>query len=435
MSLKIRVRNDKKNSRGQCPVVIQYQHDSATVRFPTGVSVPPQFVDEGPKDGRSWIKKGHKGYTTANTKINQVWAEVDALIADLAKELGREPTAGEVRDKKNEPKQETKKTDKLIELYQEYATTFSGATRTAKYAALDKMKAYNPRVKVGKVNLGYVDGFVEFMRKELQLAETTIGKTIKDLKAGIHYFHDRGWIEPETFYAINPKKFKVTEYKPTHDQEKTFLTREEMAVVIQYDKPLPEHLQNALERNIVQLQTGLRVGDTQRIEPSMVLGGEIIMRSQKTDTTMRIPLTTKVQDILKRHSYTLPEQSDQKYNKALKTLYKTLGLDRAVQWPKYKFEKWPDDRKQEVQDWQKEQNHKSMAKDYILVPLFAVASSHMAVRSFITVAEELGMSLNDVCHVTGKTAKIIQKHYWGNNKESRMQGMSKFDQAFNQQVG
>ena len=70
-----------------------------------------------------------------------------------------------------------------------------------------------------------------------------------------------------------------------------------------------------------------------------------------------------------------------------------------------------------------------MDDSIVIVPLYSIASTHMAVRTYITLAEQFGLSLKDVCEITGKTAKTIEKHYWGQNKESRRIGMSKFESA------
>lgn len=430
MSLKLRHRLDKTNSQGEAPVFIQYINNGKNYMFSTGVRVAPQHFTGTPKNRNQWITNKLVGSRTLNKKIKNKWDEIDHIID----KLGGAPTVEELKNYNSQSKSSQKKySKKLCLLFQEYIDTAfkKGRTRAAKLSALNKIKQYNENILISSIDLNYIDKFVVFMRDELELAESTIAKTIKDIKAAIYFFDDRGWIDKETFYSIPVRKFKVQDYKPSHIDEKTFLFKEELEKLINFDiSTLKPHLVTAWERNIIQCQTGLRISDIHRISRSNIQGSEIVMFAQKTGKALYIPMTRKVKEILTKHNYSLPYMPDPKYNKYLKDLYKIVGINRGVKWPKFKFDKLPESRKEEIKEWQANQNEHLLFQDkHVLVPMYAVASSHMAVRTFITLAEQLGLSLKDVCDITGKTVKIIENHYWGSNKESRVIGMNKFDEA------
>jgi hypothetical protein len=110
--------------------------------------------------------------------------------------------------------------------------------------------------------------------------------------------------------------------------------------------------------------------------------------------------------ILDKYNNQLPSISEQKFNDYIKEVCQLAGIDSQV----------------EVINTSKGN------KRYDYVPKWQVVTSHIAVKTFITLCGEKGISPLKVSAVTGKSVNILIKHYYGIDKESIQ---SNFEQAFN----
>lgn len=137
-----------------------------------------------------------------------------------------------------------------------------------------------------------------------------------------------------------------------------------------YEKDLSSYPQVEIQRDIFVFQSliGCRIGDLYRMTRESVIDGVIEYIPRKTKegnpVTVRVPLNDKARAILnKYHDYTgqglLPFISEQKYNDAIKRAFKLAGIDRVVT----------------VLD--------PLTGNETKKPLYEVASSHMARRTFI----------------------------------------------------
>lgn len=137
-----------------------------------------------------------------------------------------------------------------------------------------------------------------------------------------------------------------------------------------YEKDLSSYPQVEIQRDIFVFQSliGCRIGDLYRMTRESVIDGAIEYIPRKTKegnpVTVRVPLNDKARAILnKYHDYTgqglLPFISEQKYNDAIKRAFKLAGIDRVVT----------------ILD--------PLTGNETKKPLYEVASSHMARRTFI----------------------------------------------------
>lgn len=164
----------------------------------------------------------------------------------------------------------------------------------------------------------------------------------------------------------NPfKKYKLNEcvYGTPY-----YLTVEERNHLFAFD--FSSNPQLAIQRDIFVLQScvGLRVGDFYRLTQKNVVNDFLEYIPSKTinesGNTVRVPLCTQAQVILKRYANKgqaslVPFISQQKYNKAIKKMLRLAGITRVVTIIN------PTTRKEEQR------------------PICDVASSHMARRNFI----------------------------------------------------
>ncbi len=137
-----------------------------------------------------------------------------------------------------------------------------------------------------------------------------------------------------------------------------------------YEKNLSEHKQVEIQRDIFVFQSliGCRVGDLYRMTKQNIINGAIEYIPRKTKegnpVTVRVPLNDKAKAILEKYkdhegNKLLPFISEQKYNDAIKKAFEMAEINRIVT----------------VLD--------PLTNEEVKKPLYEIASSHMARRTFI----------------------------------------------------
>ncbi|MFI3306119.1 MAG: site-specific integrase [Rikenellaceae bacterium] len=133
---------------------------------------------------------------------------------------------------------------------------------------------------------------------------------------------------------------------------------------------LSAHPQLSTQRDIFVFQCciGCRVGDLYKLTPQNVVDGAIQYVPRKTKEgrpiTISVPLNAVALEILKRYAYhhptkLLPYISEQKYNDAIKRIFELSGIDRVVQ------------------------VRNPLTGESEPRPIYEVASSHLARRTFV----------------------------------------------------
>ena len=137
-----------------------------------------------------------------------------------------------------------------------------------------------------------------------------------------------------------------------------------------FDADLSEHPQLAIQRDIFIFQTliGCRVSDLYRLTKRNIVNEAIEYIPKKTregnPITVRVPLNSKAKTILARYedykgAKLFPFISEQKYNVAIKRIFQEAGVDRIVT----------------ILD--------PLTHEEVKRPIYEVASSHLARRTFI----------------------------------------------------
>lgn len=137
-----------------------------------------------------------------------------------------------------------------------------------------------------------------------------------------------------------------------------------------YEKDLSGHKQVEIQRDIFIFQSliGCRIGDLYRMTKKNVINGAIEYIPRKTKdgnpVTVRVPMNDKAKAILDKYAdyegnKLLPFISEQKYNDAIKKAFKLAEINRIVT----------------ILD--------PLTNEEVKKPLYEVASSHMARRTFI----------------------------------------------------
>jgi integrase len=178
----------------------------------------------------------------------------------------------------------------------------------------------------------------------------------------------RGFHNCEQYQVL--KKFGM-------ENEITFMTLEE--VMIFKDAELPERSSKVRDLFCLVCFTGLRYSDLSGIGADQIQGESLVLRTEKDEDRLEIPITAHIRDSLSRHPDGFPTISNQKGNDYLKEAAQLIGMDRKIL----------------VSAWDKGKRADHNKK------LFEIISWHMARRTFITLSLELGMDPMVIIRITG----------------------------------
>lgn len=381
----------KRKGKNQHSVYIRCSNSLDTILIKTNLQVEEKdwHLKKDPFNPVGKANQYHKYFNDSiRTKSNEIYAFLSehpkATINDL-----KEHYNGKSKPVKSLP-------TNLVQIFDSFILHISSSYRpnTLKnYTDLrKKIISFDPSLELKDIDLKFYDAFNAFLIKK-NLANNTIGKAIRNLKALLTWAKDRG-------YPVNGqyKKFKVHR-KPS--KLIIYLTQQELKDVYALDLNDCERLDRVRDLFIVQSRTGLRISDLKRLNRHHIHKGVIRMQAYKNQNNIIIKITPWVEEKLIKYDYDLPIISEQKYNKYIKEVCQIAGIKSVVE----KIE----DRTKRVQN----------------IPKYQLISNHTAVKTFITHCAELGISPKTVSYITGKTVKVILDHYYGTNEDVIINDMKK----------
>lgn len=170
------------------------------------------------------------------------------------------------------------------------------------------------------------------------------------------------WLEKNNLISNNP--FDYISMPQERYTTPYYLTLQERDKITHM--PLPERLARQRDIFVFQCHIGCRVSDLMKLTPANVCGDFIEYIPQKTSKMsakiVRVPLSSTAREIIERYaggSYLLPCSNMQQYNEDIKEIVRMAGILRKVT------------------------VNRPGGGGTIMRPLYEVASSHMARRTFI----------------------------------------------------
>lgn len=411
MTIKVIVKKDSNGNprlsiKGETTIYVRYQHNSKVADF-QACKIAPKSIELVEVKGKleivePYIKQRVKGRLDAIENIDLVKRDIKAAvnrllakgIEPMPKIVKREFEAGFVQG----PDEELRPIIK--DVFRDYINAQSHAG-----VAKGTLKQYNSTLNhiesfhksegfeyaIDQVDLNYYDALVSYLKVTHRgiTKESTVGKNIKTLKSMLRWARSRGYdVHPD----VDLKAFKVA--KST--KKVYYLTEDEVNRLLDADLSDTHKLARVRDRFVFNCYVGLRVGDLNRLnvkhiqtierEGKRVKLIEAITEKQKKRGL--IPLKPIPLSILEKYDYSLPNISDQKYNMYLKELLKKVEIDRAIEIAPGEFE-----------------------------PLYSLVTSHLAVKTFITLCHKWGIPTKHVASITGKTEKVINEYYYAVSDE------------------
>lgn len=182
----------------------------------------------------------------------------------------------------------------------------------------------NRRIYISDVNEVFMHEFIDYSEGE-GYSINTIARAFDFIKTICYHAESNGIPLSPKLRKLVIKKMKV---------EKVFLTPEELKI-IEVAYLSQKGLENARDWLIISCETGQRVSDFLRFSKEMIrkeMGKTLIEFTQvKTDKIMTIPLSKKVQEILKKRNGNFPYKiSDQRYNEHIKKVCELAGIQKLT---------------------------------------------------------------------------------------------------------
>lgn len=147
---------------------------------------------------------------------------------------------------------------------------------------------------------------------------------------------------------------------------------------------------------VMQCQTGMRYSDVSKIRPEHFKDGIIVKKTQKTKSTVYVPVDSYVQEIITKYNGEIPRpRSIQHYNKVIKRVCEKAGLTKPVSY--------------ETECAGEVVLHTSRKCDEI--------SSHDARRSFVTNHFRRGTPADEIAVSTGHKSMNCLMRYNKRDKE------------------
>jgi len=394
----------KTDKTGKAEVLLRISIDrNHKQRIKSGIFIPVNRF----RDGEIMKPRANRKEAEELTMTENAIVELERMILSLCQQndpdtLTKNFFTEAILKFKNPQKAEEKSRKDIFEALNEYISTSGLAEARLNHyrvlcRALGRYEMYKQRTSNKKFKITFdnitektLEDFVGFFRDEPKLfdiypdiyeeipavtrtqrkpkrptprGENTINCKMKMFRAFLNWAIKKGYTNNYPFakYVVGGEKYGTPFY----------LTIEERNIVAEYDFSKRPGLAVQRDIFIFQCLIGCRVSDLYGMTTSSVIDGAVEYIPQKTKTerpeVVRVPLNQQASDLIAKYHEEgekdecplFPFISSQKYNDSIKEILKLAGIDRMVT----------------ILD--------SVTGKEVKKPIYEVASSHMARRTFI----------------------------------------------------
>ncbi|MBS2101144.1 site-specific integrase [Carboxylicivirga linearis] len=235
------------------------------------------------------------------------------------------------------------------------------------------------------INNSFHEIYVDFLLKNVKLANSSIAKDIKKLKTFLNWATDKGYNK-----NINYQKFKTA----TNEGQIFFLTWDELIHLNNYDLEENERLKKIRDVFCFGCFTGMRFSDIMNLKHENIKDDYIFITTIKTSTPNAIPLNQYSRSIYNKYKgkkgNVFEQITNQKFNEYLKELGRLVKLKTQVQLVTYK----------------------GGIREEKMVDKSEILSSHIARKTFITNALAKGMKTEVIMDITThKDYKVFKRYF------------------------
>jgi site-specific recombinase XerD len=366
-------------------VYLFYNFDRQRLKFSTGTSVCP--LEWNAEKQRALEGKKYPLNGDLNQRLNEIETAVGRSYYRL-QNLGQLITPATLKaelEKELTGKQPTTKPTTLIDFAERYIEEVAGhrapgtlqVYRSTIQHLRDFQKHSRRTYDFANVTLDFYHNFTEYLTNTKGHTNNTVGKVIKTVKSFLTEAAERK-LHTNTDYKS--KRFQVLK----EETEAVYLTVAELETLASLALPEGSSIADVRDIFVFGAFTGLRFSDLSKLaatQVSITTGGKMLkVRTQKTDTTVVIPLHPIAEAILARNQGHPPKAySNARTNALLKELGKRAGLTAPI----------------EVS------TAKGKLRATVVRQKWEMITTHTARRSFATNAYLAGIPLPAIMSLTG----------------------------------
>ncbi|MBC8084407.1 MAG: phage integrase SAM-like domain-containing protein [Hymenobacter sp.] len=337
MTVQFERRTDRPDAEGRCTIHLRAYFEGQRLRLVTREKC---LASEWQTD-KQRFRRSKQGYQDANDYLDSLAARVQAAYRQL-RTSGIEHTPEELKAALAPPapaeKPKPEPARMLVVLFDEYRTAQSARgmrfntlkTLNTSRNLVAEFAAKLPKgLTLAAYDMAIHDRLLGFLRHEKKLAQNSIWKVVKHIKAMLAYLNrDRGMP-----LAVEPKQLKAEWV----DVDKVYLTAAELATL--EAAKLPVGLVRTRDAFLFCCYTGLRYSDLAELREGNLhdwSGARVLRLTQaKTRTSVSIYLTGTASALLDKYLgeglRLLQVMANQVMNRNLKEISKRAGLRELVE--------------------------------------------------------------------------------------------------------
>ncbi len=410
-----------KRGKSVCPIRMRVTLRGQTpLDFPLGQSVN---IDSWDADAQR-VKPGNPDATTINRIIDEWRSAIGEVMARYELLEKRIPDPGEVKELFNDLVGRNTAVKEVIQdpvslsffqVYDKFTSTVGNENQWTA-ATFQKFKALKKRLQTFDRLLSFhtltdakMQEFVAHMMKK-GLKNTTIAKNLAFVRWFVRWAAVHGYYSGNVHETFRPK-LKGTD---GNAKEIIYLTKEEVRAISEMTfTDADRHLEHTRDVFLFCCYTGLRFSDVAKLKRCDVKDTYIDVVTQKTVDGLKIELNKhsraildKYKDIKFRHDLALPVPCNVRMNLYLKDIAKAAGIDTPTR----------------IVYFNGNQRHEEV------LPKWALITTHVARRTFVVTALQLGIAAEVIMRWTGHSKFEAMKPYIAIVDELKKKSMTKFDE-------
>ncbi|GAA4054358.1 site-specific integrase [Hymenobacter glaciei] len=398
------------------PIIASVTFDGQRHKVYVGISIIPQHWN---KEDQKALTRGYSH--TNNSSINDTLEDTKTRLLkcyDDHRAVGTLPTLATLKtvaepvESASEPEPVLDSADIEAPARPDLLTTFSnwienrGLTqspntvrtyRTCLRHLRDMQRIERYAIDFDTVSHGFGEKFARYLLTKRNLIDSVINKNLFRIKHFLVWAQENGYP-----VVVEPKQFRWQHQEP----EILTLTRAEVQRLADLDLNTHPTLDNARALFLIGVYTGLRFSDVAALKPEHVQPDRLRLTTQKTRTTLTVPVRPEAQPLLARVTAgTLRPIANQKLNGHLKELAQLAGIEAPTERVRYA----------------------GGQRRAHTAPKYEFVTTHTARRTFVTLALEAGVRPEVVMRITGHKSLAAFRRYVNVSEDTML---SEFSRAF-----
>lgn len=333
----------EKNSNEETLIYLIIRWDKRKLKYSTKESIYPKFWEtdiEKRNFQRAKETKQFPEYPEFNAGLDWIESTTKNVFRQFLNDNNRQPNVEELRELldirlRNIQQKQKKDLFGFVEQFiSEAKSRFNSETGKALakgtiniyQTTLNTLKEYatkkRKRIDFDIIDLNFYQEYTEYLAKERNLANNTVGRHIKTIKTFLNDAAERGFHKN---FSFKSKKFKII----TEQTDAIYLNAQELDELFKLNLSDNTRLERVRDLFLVGCWTGLRFSDFSTIEKRHIQDEFIEIRTKKTDETVVIPIHNNVKLIMEKYKGKYPNSlppsiSNVKTNRYLKEVGKML---------------------------------------------------------------------------------------------------------------